>query len=239
MHEQALLVEGVDAVAVRSAQLVDDPDLMAHMVNWTGEELVMPTFLAAPHVRHAAARLMRLQPASEHPAERPGPLPPGHGRDRPSPGPGPAGVARRSPTGRGRPRHPARATCRDSRRRGRPPRRRMEPRDRARRRSHRGLGEMLRIRRVAADDLDLVASRDDAGSDAAAHVACTHDRHACHGAASSGSCRAHQLPCRHRYSQTVPPGHYGAGAQRRSSRRPGRSFSPRRDHGTNPGPGAG
>jgi hypothetical protein len=48
MHEQALLVEGVDAVAVRSAQLVDDPDLMAHMVNWTGEELVMPTFLAAP-----------------------------------------------------------------------------------------------------------------------------------------------------------------------------------------------
>lgn len=60
MHEQALLVEGVDAVAVRSAQLVDDPDLMAHMVNRTGEELVMPTFLAAPHVRHAAARLMRL-----------------------------------------------------------------------------------------------------------------------------------------------------------------------------------
>jgi hypothetical protein len=115
----------------------------------------VPTYLAAPHVRHAAARLMRLQPASEHPAERPGPLPPGHGRDRPSPGPGPAGVARRSPTGRGRPRHPARATCRDSRRRGRPPRRRMEPRDRARRRSHRGLGEMLRIRRVAADDLDL------------------------------------------------------------------------------------
>jgi hypothetical protein len=27
----------------------------------------MSTFLAAPHVRHAAARLMRLQPASELP----------------------------------------------------------------------------------------------------------------------------------------------------------------------------
>src|SRR5215217_293723 len=33
MHEQALLIEGVDAVAVRSVQLVDDPDLMAHVVN--------------------------------------------------------------------------------------------------------------------------------------------------------------------------------------------------------------
>ena len=32
MHKQALLIEGVDAVAVRSAQLVDDPDLMAHVV---------------------------------------------------------------------------------------------------------------------------------------------------------------------------------------------------------------
>src|SRR5215211_6581207 len=52
------------------------------------------------------------------------------------------------------------------------------------------LGELLRFRRVAVDDLDLVASRDDAGPDAAAHVACTNDRHACHGAASSGSCRA-------------------------------------------------
>src|SRR5512132_786243 len=57
------------------------------------------------------------------------------------------------------------------------------------------LGEPLRICRVAVDDLDLVASRDDAGSDAAAHVACTNDRHACRGAASSGSRRAHQLPC--------------------------------------------
>src|SRR5215216_5706365 len=75
------------------------------------------------------------------------------------------------------------------------------------------LGELLRFRRVAVDDLDLVASRDDAGSDAAAHVACTNDGHTCHGAASSGSCRAHQSPCRHRHAQTVPPGHYGEGAE--------------------------
>jgi hypothetical protein len=33
MHEQALLIEGVSAVAMRSEQLIDDPDLMAHVVN--------------------------------------------------------------------------------------------------------------------------------------------------------------------------------------------------------------
>jgi hypothetical protein len=33
MHEQALPMEGVTAVTVRSAQLIDEPDLMAHVVN--------------------------------------------------------------------------------------------------------------------------------------------------------------------------------------------------------------
>jgi hypothetical protein len=63
------------------------------------------------------------------------------------------------------------------------------------------LGELLRIRRVVVQDLDLVTSRDDAGSNATAHVACTNDRHSCHGAASSGSCRppnclARRPPCK-------------------------------------------
>ena len=33
MHEQALLIEGVSALAMWSAQLIDDPDFMAHVVN--------------------------------------------------------------------------------------------------------------------------------------------------------------------------------------------------------------
>src|SRR5215217_277245 len=86
------------------------------------------------------------------------------------------------------------------------------------------LGELLRIRWVAVHDLDLVTSRDDAGSDAAAHVACTNDRHSCHGATSSGSSRARQLPCRFRRckpygSPTVAQGRGVGPARRRPEQR--------------------
>jgi hypothetical protein len=37
------------------------PRVLPTWFHWTGEELVMPTFLAAPHVRHAAARLRALR----------------------------------------------------------------------------------------------------------------------------------------------------------------------------------
>jgi hypothetical protein len=37
------------------------PRVMPTWFHWTGEELVMPTFLSAPHVRHPAARLGALR----------------------------------------------------------------------------------------------------------------------------------------------------------------------------------
>lgn len=37
------------------------PRLLASWFTWTGEELVMPTFIAAPHVSHAAHRLRALR----------------------------------------------------------------------------------------------------------------------------------------------------------------------------------
>jgi hypothetical protein len=37
------------------------PRVLPTWFHWTGEELVMPTFLAGPHVRHAAARVRALR----------------------------------------------------------------------------------------------------------------------------------------------------------------------------------
>jgi hypothetical protein len=37
------------------------PRVVATWFQWTGDELVMPTFISAPHVRHAAGRLRALQ----------------------------------------------------------------------------------------------------------------------------------------------------------------------------------
>jgi hypothetical protein len=37
------------------------PRVVPTWFHWTGEELVMPTFVAAPHVRHPAARLAALR----------------------------------------------------------------------------------------------------------------------------------------------------------------------------------
>jgi hypothetical protein len=37
------------------------PRVVPTWFHWTGDELVMPTFLAAPHVRHAAARVCALR----------------------------------------------------------------------------------------------------------------------------------------------------------------------------------
>jgi hypothetical protein len=37
------------------------PRIVPTWFHWTGEELVMPTFVSAPHVRHAAARLGALR----------------------------------------------------------------------------------------------------------------------------------------------------------------------------------
>jgi hypothetical protein len=37
------------------------PRIVASWFVWTGEELVMPTFIAAPHVRHAAYRVRTLR----------------------------------------------------------------------------------------------------------------------------------------------------------------------------------
>jgi len=39
----------------------DTPRVLPTWFHWTGEELVMPTFVAAPHIRHAAARLKALR----------------------------------------------------------------------------------------------------------------------------------------------------------------------------------
>jgi hypothetical protein len=50
-------------IPARFAYLAQDgtPRVVPTWFHWTGGELVMPTFLAAPHVRHAAARLRALQ----------------------------------------------------------------------------------------------------------------------------------------------------------------------------------
>ena len=55
-----LLGSGVPA---RFAYLALDgtPRVVPTWFHWTGDELVMPTFVAAPHVRHPAARLAALR----------------------------------------------------------------------------------------------------------------------------------------------------------------------------------
>jgi hypothetical protein len=41
------------------------PRIVASWFVWTGEELVMPTFISAPHVRHAAYRVQTLRESPE------------------------------------------------------------------------------------------------------------------------------------------------------------------------------
>jgi hypothetical protein len=55
-----LLGSGIPA---RFAYLALDgtPRVLPTWFHWTGDELVMPTFVAAPHVRHPAARLAALR----------------------------------------------------------------------------------------------------------------------------------------------------------------------------------
>jgi hypothetical protein len=50
-------------IPARFAYVATDgtPRVLATWFHWTGELLAMPTFLAAPHVRHAAARLRALR----------------------------------------------------------------------------------------------------------------------------------------------------------------------------------
>lgn len=50
-------------IPARFAYVATDgtPRVLATWFHWTGEVLAMPTFLAAPHVRHPAARLRALQ----------------------------------------------------------------------------------------------------------------------------------------------------------------------------------
>src|ERR687891_706593 len=50
-------------IPARFAYLATDgtPRVLATWFYWTGEVLAMPTFLAAPHVRHAAGRLRALR----------------------------------------------------------------------------------------------------------------------------------------------------------------------------------
>lgn len=50
-------------IPARIAYLATDgtPRVLATWFDWTGEVLTMPTFLAAPHVRHAAARVRALR----------------------------------------------------------------------------------------------------------------------------------------------------------------------------------
>jgi len=54
-------------IPARVAYLATDgtPRVVPTWFHWTGEELVMPTFLSAPHVRHAAARLGALRASPE------------------------------------------------------------------------------------------------------------------------------------------------------------------------------
>jgi hypothetical protein len=50
-------------VPARFAYVAADgtPRVLPTWFHWTGEELVMPTFVAAPHIRHAAARIKALR----------------------------------------------------------------------------------------------------------------------------------------------------------------------------------
>jgi hypothetical protein len=50
-------------IPARFAYIAQDgtPRVLATWFHWTGEVLVMPTFVAAPHVRHAASRLRALR----------------------------------------------------------------------------------------------------------------------------------------------------------------------------------
>ena len=50
-------------IPARFAYLARDgtPRVVPTWFHWTGDELVMPTFLVAPHVRHAAARVAALR----------------------------------------------------------------------------------------------------------------------------------------------------------------------------------
>src|SRR6266699_6500154 len=50
-------------IPARFAYLAADgtPRVLATWFHWTGEVVAMPTFLAAPHVRHAAGRLRALR----------------------------------------------------------------------------------------------------------------------------------------------------------------------------------
>ena len=54
-------------IPARFAYMATDgtPRVLATWFHWTGEVLAMPTFLAAPHVRHAAGRLRALRASSE------------------------------------------------------------------------------------------------------------------------------------------------------------------------------
>ena len=49
-------------IPARFAYIATDgtPRVLATWFHWTGDVLVMPTFVAAPHVRHAAGRLQAL-----------------------------------------------------------------------------------------------------------------------------------------------------------------------------------
>lgn len=51
------------AIPARVAYIAADgtPRVMATWFHWTGEELVMPTFVSAPHIRRPAARLGALR----------------------------------------------------------------------------------------------------------------------------------------------------------------------------------
>jgi hypothetical protein len=57
---QRLLASSIPA---RYAYTAPDgtPRVVASWFHWTGEEIVMPTFLSAPHVRHAAYRVRTLR----------------------------------------------------------------------------------------------------------------------------------------------------------------------------------
>jgi hypothetical protein len=54
-------------IPARFAYLATDgtPRVLATWFHWTGEVLAMPTFLAAPHVRHPAGRLQALRANSD------------------------------------------------------------------------------------------------------------------------------------------------------------------------------
>ena len=53
----------VSTIPARFAYVARDgtPRIVPTWFHWTGDELVMPTFVSAPHVRHAAARLAALR----------------------------------------------------------------------------------------------------------------------------------------------------------------------------------